>query len=157
MKPMVNIFNWTVSDVSLSFPLIMSTAAAAAIPAGKALEYIKPRNLLLVGGFIFGGGVFCLGFTNSLAYLNIFAFISGVGLGTVYPGATVSNIVRLLPDRRGHGVRNFESRIWGRSSYLGTGFCQFDQYFRHYEQLKNTRYCLYYNNSSNVKTCDYFT
>ena len=94
-------FNWSAADVSLSFPLIMSTAAATAIPAGKALEYMPPRRLLLIGGMIFGVGIMCMGFIRSLQQLYIFAFITGIGLGTVYPGATMSNIVRLFPDKSG--------------------------------------------------------
>jgi OFA family oxalate/formate antiporter-like MFS transporter len=100
-KPMLNMFKWSAADVSLSFTLIMSTAAATAIIAGKALEYMQPRRLLLIGGIIFGTGIICIGFIQSLRHLYVFTFITGIGLGTVYPGATVSNIVRLFPDKSG--------------------------------------------------------
>lgn len=101
MKPMASMFDWSSADISLSFTLIMSTAAATAIFAGKALEYIQPRLLLLIGGAIFGTGIACLGFIRSLAHLHMFSLLAGVGLGTVYPGATMSNIIRLFPDKRG--------------------------------------------------------
>jgi MFS transporter, OFA family, oxalate/formate antiporter len=101
LKPMAGLFNLTASELSLSFTLIMSTAAASAIFAGKALEYIKPPRLLLAGGVLFGTGIVCIGFVQSLVQLYLFAVIAGIGLGTVYPGATMSNIIRYFPDRRG--------------------------------------------------------
>jgi hypothetical protein len=59
----------TVSDVSLSFTALSSTAAVMAVVAGKALQYLQPRTLLLLGGVIFGAGVACLGFAHSLGAL----------------------------------------------------------------------------------------
>jgi MFS transporter, OFA family, oxalate/formate antiporter len=101
MKPLAGMFNMQASDISISFSLIMSTAAATAIFAGKALEYVKPPRLLLAGGILFGLGIFCIGFIQSLIHLYVCAVIAGIGLGTVYPGATMSNIIRFFPDRRG--------------------------------------------------------
>jgi OFA family oxalate/formate antiporter-like MFS transporter len=100
-KPLVSLFNWAPADVSLSFTLIMSTAATTAIFAGKALDYMRPRQLILLGGAIFGAGIGSMGFIQSLSQLYICAAIAGVGLGTVYPGGTMANMVRFFPDRRG--------------------------------------------------------
>ncbi len=101
LKPMIAMFDWTASDVSLSFTVLIMAAASTSIFAGKALEYIQPRTLLLLGAFVFGGGIASLGFTNSLGMLYGLAVLSGVGLGIVYPGATMSNVMRFFPDRRG--------------------------------------------------------
>jgi OFA family oxalate/formate antiporter-like MFS transporter len=101
MKPLINMFHWSPADVSLSFTLIMSTAACTAIFAGKALEYVKPRQLLLFGGVLFGASIASLGYIQSLSQLYICAVLAGVGLGTVYPGATMTNTVRFFPDKRG--------------------------------------------------------
>ncbi|GFE59905.1 OFA family MFS transporter [Geobacter sp. AOG2] len=101
MKPLITMFHWSAADVSLSFTLIMSTAASTAIFAGKALEYVKPRQLLLFGGVLFGASIASLGYIQSLSQLYICAVLAGVGLGTVYPGATMTNTVRFFPDKRG--------------------------------------------------------
>lgn len=101
MKPMIAMFNWSPADVSLSFTLIMSTAASTAIFAGKALEYFKPKQLLFFGGALFGAAVACLGFISSLSQLYICAVLAGIGLGTIYPGATMTNTVQFFPDKRG--------------------------------------------------------
>jgi OFA family oxalate/formate antiporter-like MFS transporter len=100
-KPLVSLFNWAPADVSLSFTLIMSTAATTAIFAGKALDYVQPRQLMLLGGAVFGAGIGGMGFIQSLAQLYICAVLAGIGLGTVYPGGTMPNMVRFFPDRRG--------------------------------------------------------
>lgn len=100
-KPLVSLFNWSPADVSLSFTLIMSTAATTAIFAGKALDYLQPRQVILLGGALFGIGISGIGYVQSLNQFYLCAIIAGIGLGTVYPGGTMSNIVRFFPDRRG--------------------------------------------------------
>lgn len=100
-KPLVTMFGWQPADASLSFTLIMSTAATTAIFAGKALDYLAPRQLMLLGGVLFGAGIGGMGFTQSLTHLYVCAVLAGIGLGTVYPGATMPNMVRFFPDRRG--------------------------------------------------------
>lgn len=101
MKPLITMFHWSSADVSLSFTLIMSTAACTAIFAGKALEYVKPRNLLLFGGVLFGVSISSLGFIQSLSHLYACAIPAGIGLGVIYPGATMTNTVKFFPDKRG--------------------------------------------------------
>jgi MFS transporter, OFA family, oxalate/formate antiporter len=101
VKPMVAMFGWTSADVALSFTALIMAAASTSIFAGKALEYMQPRTLLLVGAVVFGAGIACLGFTKSLGYLYGLTILSGVGLGIVYPGATMTNVIRFFPDKRG--------------------------------------------------------
>ena len=101
LNPLINTFHWQPADVSLSFTLIMSMAAVTAIFAGKALDYLQPGQLILLGGAIFGGAVAGMGFISTLQHLYICALLAGIGLGTVYPGGTMSNAVRFFPDKRG--------------------------------------------------------
>ena len=101
MKPMMSTFKWSATDVSLSFTFLMATAAATAILAGKMIEYIKSQDLLFVGGILFGGGIALIGFSTSLYLMYLFTFTAGIGIGIVYPGATLSNIIRFFPDKRG--------------------------------------------------------
>lgn len=101
LKPLVSLFGWTPADVSFTFTMIMSMAATTAIFAGKALDYLRPAQVILIGGVLFGGGIACMGFIGSLKQLYACALIAGIGLGTVYPGGTMSNAVRFFPDKRG--------------------------------------------------------
>lgn len=100
-KPLISLFNWSAADVSLSFTLIMSTAATTAIFAGKALDYMHSRQVLLIGGVLLGAGIIAIGFIQSLTQLYLCAVVAGIGVGAVYPGGTMTNIIRFFPDRRG--------------------------------------------------------
>ena len=100
-KPLMSLFQWSAADMSLSFTLIMSTGAIVAIFAGKALDYLRVKQLLLIGGVFFGTAVVGIGFVESLPQLYGLATLAGIGVGIIYPGATMANIVRYFPDRPG--------------------------------------------------------
>ena len=101
LKPMAAANGWSGADVSLSYAALMSTAAAMPLVSGWALKYVRPRSLLLIGGALFGLGIVALGSAESLALMYGFAVVAGIGLGTVYPGATMANLIRYFPDRGG--------------------------------------------------------
>jgi MFS transporter, OFA family, oxalate/formate antiporter len=101
MKPLSAAHGWSAPQVALSFTVIFVIGAVAALTSGKALQYLEPRTLLLIGGAVFGAGLAGVGSASSLGALYGYALLVGFGLGTVCPGATMSNSIRLFPDRRG--------------------------------------------------------
>jgi OFA family oxalate/formate antiporter-like MFS transporter len=101
LKPMAGNSGWSAADVSLTFSAFMTTGAVAAIVAGKLQQRLQPKTLVLVGGALFGTGLGLLGFVHSLPAVYAFAAVAGFGMGTVYPGATMSNLIRFYPDRSG--------------------------------------------------------
>lgn len=101
LKPLIGLFHWSATDTALSFTLLMSTAAATAIFAGKAQDKFQPRTVILVGGILFGGGLACIGFIQTLAQMYFCVIIAGIGLGAVYPGGTMSNMVKFFPEKSG--------------------------------------------------------
>ena len=101
LKPLAAAHGWPAADVALSYTALMSTAAAMAIVSGWALKYLRPRTLVLIGGVLLGLGVAALGSVQSLGAMYAFAFVAGIGLGIVYPGATMANLIRFFPDRGG--------------------------------------------------------
>jgi OFA family oxalate/formate antiporter-like MFS transporter len=101
LKPMAGDFGWSAADVSLSFSAFMTMGAVAAIVAGKLQQRLQPRTLVLVGGALFGAGLVLLGSARSLTAVSAYAAVAGLGMGTVYPGATMSNLIRFFPDRSG--------------------------------------------------------
>lgn len=101
LKPMAGDYGWSAADVSLTFSAFMTMGAVAAIVAGKLQQSLPPRTLVLIGGALFGAGLVLLGSVHSLAAVYAFAALAGFGMGTVYPGATMSNLIRYFPDRSG--------------------------------------------------------
>jgi MFS transporter, OFA family, oxalate/formate antiporter len=101
LKPMAGDHGWSAADVSLTFSAFMTMGAVAAIVAGKLQQYMQPRTLVLIGGALFGAGLVLLGSVHSLGAVYAFAALAGFGMGTVYPGATMSNLIRFYPDRSG--------------------------------------------------------
>jgi OFA family oxalate/formate antiporter-like MFS transporter len=101
LKPLAGGMGWSAADVSLSFTALMTMGAVAAIVVGKAQQCMQPRTLTLIGGALFGVGMVSLGSVHSLGGLYAFAALAGLGMGTVYPGGTMSNAIRFFPDRRG--------------------------------------------------------
>lgn len=99
-KPLMLQFQWDATAVSLGFSIIMGMSAVPQALAGKAQDYLAPRQIILIGGLIFGLGVTGLGFVHSLGQLYAGGALVGLGIGVVYPG-TVANMVRFFPERRG--------------------------------------------------------
>ena len=100
-KPFIAQIDASAADVSLSFTLMLAIGSFVPIVVGKALDYVQPRYILAFGGILFGGGLMGLSQVDSLPQLYIFSTIAGLGVSMVYPGGTVSNMVRFFPDRRG--------------------------------------------------------
>jgi MFS transporter, OFA family, oxalate/formate antiporter len=101
LKPMAADFGWSPADVSLTFTALMTMGAVASVVTGKLQQYVAPRALILIGGALFGIGMALLGTVSSLAAVYGFAALAGFGMGMVYPGGTMSNLIRYFPDRRG--------------------------------------------------------
>jgi MFS family permease len=71
------------------------------ITGGFINDRLGPRLVILIGGILFGGGMFLSGFANSPGMLIIsYGLGVGLGVGMVY-GCTVSNMVKFFPDHCG--------------------------------------------------------
>jgi MFS transporter, OFA family, oxalate/formate antiporter len=123
VKPMMETYDWSSSDVSLAFTLVVAVPGVCTLIAGKLQQYVRPPTLLLVAGAILSLGTILLSFATSLGLLYVFAFVAGVG-GMTYPGATMGNLMRFFPDRRGmaSGVLTagfgLGTVIWGPAAVL---------------------------------------
>jgi MFS transporter, OFA family, oxalate/formate antiporter len=123
VKPMMELYQWTPGNVSLAFTLVVGLPSACAILAGKLLQYMRPPTLLLIAGGILSIGTILLSFATNLGLLYAFAFVAGVG-GMTYPGATMANLMRFFPERRGMasgvltGGFGLGAVIWGPVTVL---------------------------------------
>lgn len=100
-KPLIEMFGWTTAQASLAFTLTYGLVPLAMIVFGKAQETKGPKIIILIGGIVFGLGMFLTGFTKSLMSLYItYGVMGGLGIGMVY-GCTVATAVQWFPDKRG--------------------------------------------------------
>lgn len=100
-KPLMQLFQWTSSQASLTFTITLCMMPIAMTFAGKIEQQKGPKVVIGVGGLLFGVGILLSGFTKSLAYLYVVhGVIGGLGVGTVY-GIAVSNSVKWFPDKKG--------------------------------------------------------
>lgn len=68
---------------------------------GYLHDRFGPKKMIFIGGLIFGGAMILSGFATSLTMLTLFYSVGiGTGTGFVYI-CTISNSVKLFPDKRG--------------------------------------------------------
>jgi OFA family oxalate/formate antiporter-like MFS transporter len=100
--PLSKQFNWSISDVTLTFTIAIFALGFAAFFAGLWLNKKGPRIVAVTGGLLYGLGVFLASFSaNKLWWLYLtYGVIGGIGLGFGYI-VPVAVLVKWFPDRRG--------------------------------------------------------
>jgi OFA family oxalate/formate antiporter-like MFS transporter len=100
--PLTKQFHWSTPDVTLTFTICISLCGIAAFFGGLLLNITTPRVVALLGGFLYGLGVFLASFSaDRLWWLYVsYGGIGGFGLGLAYI-VPVSVLVKWFPDRRG--------------------------------------------------------
>jgi OFA family oxalate/formate antiporter-like MFS transporter len=100
--PLARQFGWSISEVTLTFTISIFMLGISAFFGGLWLNRSGPRIVAMVGGALYGLGVFLASFSaNRLWWLYLsFGLIGGVGLGLSYI-VPVAVLVKWFPDRRG--------------------------------------------------------
>ena len=95
-------FGWSISDVTLTFTIAIFALGFAAFFGGLWLNRAGPRMVAMVGGALYGLGVFLASFSDhGLWWLYLsYGLIGGIGLGFGYI-VPVAVLVKWFPDRRG--------------------------------------------------------
>ena len=89
------------ANLSIVFVVANCIGPITMISGGKINDTFGPRLVILVGGLMFGGGMFLSGFATHLDHLIwSYGILTGLGLGMVY-GATISTSIKFFPDKRG--------------------------------------------------------
>lgn len=103
-NPLIEEFNWTASQVQLTFSLAILFLGLSAAFLGHFVEKYGPRKAGLLASVFFGIGVFTTGFAVKLGSLPLlyicYGVLGGIGLGVGYI-TPVSTLVKWFPDRRG--------------------------------------------------------
>lgn len=100
--PLTKQFGWDISDVTLTFTIAIFAVGFAAFFGGLWMNKSGPRLVAMVGGALYGLGVFLASFSaNKLWWLYLsYGVIGGIGLGFSYI-IPVAVLVKWFPDRRG--------------------------------------------------------
>jgi OFA family oxalate/formate antiporter-like MFS transporter len=100
--PLAKRFNWTISEVTLTFTIAIMVLGFASFFGGLWLKRVGPRVVALTGGALYGLGVFLASFSyHGLWWLYLtYGVVGGIGLGFAYI-VPISVLVKWFPDRRG--------------------------------------------------------
>jgi OFA family oxalate/formate antiporter-like MFS transporter len=100
--PLARRFNWSISEVTLTFTICIFVLGFAAFVGGMWQTRSGPRVVALTGGFLYGLGTFLASFAaGKLWWLYLsYGVIGGIGLGFAYI-VPVAVLVKWFPDRRG--------------------------------------------------------
>ena len=107
----------TPGDLAIVYTIANSVGPITMISGGWFNDKIGPKKVILVGGIMWGLGMFLSGFATSVGFL-IFAYgiIGGLGLGMAY-GSTISTCVKFFPDKRGL-IGGITTAVYGLSSVI---------------------------------------
>src|SRR5256884_3074484 len=99
--PLAKQFGWSISEVTLTFTISIFVLGFAAFFGGLWLNRKGPRVVALIGGTLYGLGVFLASFSHDLWWLYLsYGVIGGIGAGLIYI-VPVAVLVKWFPDRRG--------------------------------------------------------
>jgi OFA family oxalate/formate antiporter-like MFS transporter len=99
--PLAKQFGWSISEVTLTFTISIFVLGFAAFFGGLWLNRKGPRVVAVMGGVLYGLGIFLASFTHRLSWLYLtYGVIGGIGLGLGYI-VPVAVLVKWFPDRRG--------------------------------------------------------
>ena len=107
----------TAGTLAIVFTVTNSVGPITMITGGRINDTLGPKKVIFFGGILFGGGMILSGFCTSLMGLVLsYGIMTGLGIGMVY-GCTISNSIKLFPDKRGF-VGGITTACYGFSSVI---------------------------------------
>ncbi len=99
--PLMNVFDWQLKAVSLTFTVQVLTSTISPVFLGKFQKITGVGNYLRMGIAVYAAGLFATRFTSSIGYFYlVFGVAVGIGLGMLYP-CLMAYSTSLFPDETG--------------------------------------------------------
>jgi MFS transporter, OFA family, oxalate/formate antiporter len=102
--PLIELFKWDKSQVTLPSQLVLVFFALAVILAGRVHDRLGPRWVATAGGVILGLGLILAGLSERMGglawFVGTFSVIGGLGIGIAYV-CPIAACVKWFPDKRG--------------------------------------------------------
>lgn len=101
-RPLSDAFGWSITEVTLTFSLLIFTAGFAAFLGGVWMRRSGPRRVAVCAGVLYGAGVTLATLSADrlpVLYLT-YGLIAGAGFGLGYI-VPIATLVKWFPDRRG--------------------------------------------------------
>ncbi|WP_238905044.1 OFA family MFS transporter [Clostridium sp. YIM B02506] len=116
-QPLVNMFGWELSKVSMTFSITSFSLAFATLFAGKLQEKLGIKKLVTICGILLGTGLILTSRINSISMLYITAgIIVGFADGAAYI-TTLSNCIKWFPNKKGL-ISGFSVGAYGTGSLV---------------------------------------
>ena len=95
-------WHWTKTDASLPFTVSTAAFAVTMIFAGRAQDKLGPRGVAMLGGVMFGLGLFASAFAATpLVMMLTYGLVGGIGIGLCYSATTPPAIKWFPPGKKG--------------------------------------------------------
>ena len=102
--PLEKLFNASAKQGNLPFMVFIAIFALFTFLAGRFIDKLGPRIVMIIGGVIVGLGWMLAKFSGSITMVMItYGIIGGAGVGLVY-GGPVSVCTKWFPDKKGLAV-----------------------------------------------------
>ncbi|MFL6517733.1 MAG: MFS transporter, partial [Bacillus sp. (in: firmicutes)] len=100
-QPLVELFNWKLSSVAITFSITSLALAISTLFAGKLQDKWGLRRLICCAGLVLGAGLILTSQVSSLWMLYILVgVVVGAADGTAYI-TSLSNLIKWFPERTG--------------------------------------------------------
>ena len=108
--------DWTLTAIQFAFTLFIFLETWITPVEGWLIDRMGPRLFLTAGGVLVAIGWTAMGFAQTIAQLNLFYGVAGVGAAFVYSGS-IATALKWFPDMRGT-VSGFITAGFGAGSAL---------------------------------------
>ena len=109
--------DWSPSAIALTYTIQVAVSCLGPIPLSPIITKLNVKQNILVGGILYGIGLFSFGFVSSLPLFYIcYGVISGAGVAFVYP-QMMSYSVKVLPDK-GSLASGFMAAAYGSGAVI---------------------------------------